>query len=233
MHERPVFLSPDALRLRSSARLLTPEEIRTNYVQKEIDWMLTIVADRQAPKPESLHRPLGGLAHTQIATNGDPLAIIIVDRGAKGNNMSKLGENLAIIINPIVTPLGDPNDAAIMENGREACFSVDERVTGYVNRAKRVRVEGFDRNGKKIEPFEAEGFQARLFQHEADHLRGILYIDHIKDPSHLMLRDVDNALYEYLRTHTTDPFKTASNPYPHRATQSQLYNTILGNRYDH
>lgn len=60
----------------------------------------------------------------------------------------------------------------------EGCLSVPEAY-GVINRAERVTLEGFDRNGKKIK-IKAWGLLAQVFQHEVDHLNGKLFIDKAK-----------------------------------------------------
>ncbi|MBF0120549.1 MAG: peptide deformylase [Desulfobacterales bacterium] len=77
-----------------------------------------------------------------------------------------------VIINPqIISSYGE----IIHEN--EGCLSVPD-LRADVKRAKQVFVEGFDRDGKPIN-IEAEGLLSFIFQHEMDHLNGILFIDKI------------------------------------------------------
>jgi peptide deformylase len=59
----------------------------------------------------------------------------------------------------------------------EACLSIPG-FSAKVTRKKKVGVKGYDRQGKPIE-IEAEDIEAICFQHEIDHLNGILFIDHI------------------------------------------------------
>lgn len=59
--------------------------------------------------------------------------------------------------------------------GREGCLSVPGMV-GWLNRAQKISVKGLDRNGEKLE-IEAVDILARVFQHEIDHLEGILFPD--------------------------------------------------------
>jgi peptide deformylase len=79
-----------------------------------------------------------------------------------------------VLINPELTPLSDE-----MEEGWEGCLSVPG-MRGWVPRWKRLRYKGFDENGKAFKR-EVEGFHARVVQHEADHLDGILYPMRIRD----------------------------------------------------
>ena len=59
--------------------------------------------------------------------------------------------------------------------GREGCLSVPGMV-GWLNRAQKITVKGLDRNGENLE-IEAVDMLARVFQHEIDHLDGILFPD--------------------------------------------------------
>jgi len=61
----------------------------------------------------------------------------------------------------------------------EGCLSVKD-VYGKVKRHTKVRVKALDTEGNEIR-FKAEGFLARVIQHEIDHTKGIVFIDHIKD----------------------------------------------------
>lgn len=61
----------------------------------------------------------------------------------------------------------------------EGCLSVN-KVYGSVPRASKIRVRALDINGNQVR-FKAEGFLARVIQHEVDHTNGILFVDHIKD----------------------------------------------------
>jgi peptide deformylase len=79
-----------------------------------------------------------------------------------------------VLINPQITPLGDAE-----EDGWEGCLSVPG-LRGMVPRFSRIRYEGFDALGRRIER-EASGFHARLVQHECDHLIGKLFPMRVRD----------------------------------------------------
>jgi len=81
---------------------------------------------------------------------------------------------LTILLNPRITPLSDE-----VEEGWEGCLSVPG-LRGVVPRATRIRYEGFDLEGAAIVR-EAEGFHARVVQHECDHLQGLLYPMRVRD----------------------------------------------------
>jgi peptide deformylase len=79
-----------------------------------------------------------------------------------------------VLINPTITPLGSDE-----EMGWEGCLSVPG-LRGVVPRASRIRYTGFDPQGQPIDR-EAEGFHARVVQHECDHLIGRLYPTRMRD----------------------------------------------------
>jgi peptide deformylase len=85
---------------------------------------------------------------------------------------------MTVLINPVITPL----DEAV-EEGWEGCLSVPG-LRGIVPRYTRIRYTGVDVHGQAIER-EAEGFHARVVQHECDHLIGRLYPTRMTDLSKL------------------------------------------------
>ncbi|HEY8049215.1 MAG TPA: peptide deformylase [Ramlibacter sp.] len=79
-----------------------------------------------------------------------------------------------VLLNPRVTPLSDEE-----EEGWEGCLSVPG-LRGVVPRWKSIRYTGFDLQGHEIERT-ADGFHARVVQHECDHLIGRLYPTRMRD----------------------------------------------------
>lgn len=79
-----------------------------------------------------------------------------------------------ILINPLITPL-----SPALEEDWEGCLSVPG-LRGVVERFHKIRYEGFTPKGEPIVRV-AEGFHARVVQHERDHLIGRLYPSRIKD----------------------------------------------------
>jgi len=88
-----------------------------------------------------------------------------------------------ILINPRITPLGSEE-----ESDWEGCLSLPG-LRGAVPRYSRIRYQGFDPAGQPIDRL-AEGFHARVVQHECDHLIGRLYPSRIRDFSHFGFTDV-------------------------------------------
>ena len=79
-----------------------------------------------------------------------------------------------VLVNPVITPQGEA-----MEEGWEGCLSVPG-LRGVVPRHARIRYAGLDAQGRQIER-DAEGFHARVVQHECDHLQGVLYPMRVRD----------------------------------------------------
>jgi peptide deformylase len=88
-----------------------------------------------------------------------------------------------VLVNPLVVPLGDET-----EDGWEGCLSVPG-LRGVVPRWRRIRYTGFDAHGRPIDR-EAEGFHARVVQHECDHLVGRLYPTRMTDLTKLGFTEV-------------------------------------------
>lgn len=81
---------------------------------------------------------------------------------------------MTVLLNPVITPLGGEQ-----VDGWEGCLSVPG-LRGVVPRYTRIRYTGFDVKGQPIER-EADGFHARVVQHECDHLIGRLYPTRMTD----------------------------------------------------
>ena len=81
---------------------------------------------------------------------------------------------MTVLVNPDVTVV----DEETIDDW-EGCLSIPD-LRGPVPRWRKLRVDALDRNGKKIR-FTAEGFFARVIQHEFDHLMGKVYLDRMRD----------------------------------------------------
>jgi peptide deformylase len=121
-----------------------------------------------------------GLAAPQIGV-GLRVVIFGVERNARYPDVDPVP--YTELVNPVVTPLSDE-----IEEGWEGCLSVPG-LRGVVPRFRRVHYRGLDASGVVIER-EAEGFHARVVQHECDHLDGILYPMRVRDFSRFGFTDV-------------------------------------------
>ena len=124
---------------------------------------------------ETMHAANGaGLAAPQI---GVDLQLVIFGFGSQNQRYPDAPPvPETVLINPTIEPLD-----ALEEDGWEGCLSVPG-LRGVVPRWARIRYTGFDAAGERIER-EAEGFHARVVQHECDHLIGRLYPTRMRDLS--------------------------------------------------
>lgn len=110
---------------------------------------------------------------------GVALAAVQIDRLIKvvivrNNFEDKEDKSFSVFINPEITKYEGE-----VEEDFEGCLSVRD-IYGKVPRYTKVRVKAMDENGNEIK-IKAEGFLARVFQHEIDHINGVVFVDLIKD----------------------------------------------------
>jgi peptide deformylase len=148
--------------LRERAREVTPDELRSPEVQRLIDDMI-----------ETMRAAGGaGLAANQV---GSLLRIAVAEVDGNPRYPYKPPIPLTVMVNPVIEPL-DGEIAAI----NEGCLSVPD-LRGEVDRHVRVRVRRLDRDGAEHDE-ERRGLTAGTFQHELDHLDGVLFLDRVRDP---------------------------------------------------
>ena len=121
---------------------------------------------------DSIRKLLDNMAETMYHSKGVGLAapqvgfskrVIVVD----------VGDGLYKMVNPeIIASSG-------LQDGPEGCLSVPNTI-GNVKRSEKVTVRALNENGEEI-IIEANGFKARAFQHEIDHLNGIIFVDKATD----------------------------------------------------
>lgn len=166
--------------LREVARPVTPEELAGPEVQRLIDDMI-----------ETMRAANGaGLAAPQV---GVPLRIAVIEvREGNPRYPYKPPIPLTVIVNPELTPLDDATFAT-----NEGCLSMPN-VRGDLERFENVGVRYLDRDGALHEE-ERRGLTAGTFQHEVDHLDGILFVDRMAD-----LRSL--STWEEFERHGKDEF---------------------------
>ncbi len=140
-----------------------------------------------------LHRLVADMEATMTAANGAGLAapqigvdlqLVIFGTGAPNPRYPDAPVvPRTVLLNPLITPLDDAE-----EEGWEGCLSVPG-LRGVVPRWRRIRYQGFDVAGRLIDR-EAEGFHARVVQHECDHLQGVLYPMRVRDFTRFGFTDV-------------------------------------------
>ena len=130
---------------------------------------------------ETMHAANGaGLAAPQIGVN---LQLVIFGFAKNERYPDAPPVPETVLINPVLKPLSED-----MEEGFEGCLSVPG-LRGSVPRYTKLHYEGFDQYGNVIKR-DAEGFHARVVQHEVDHLLGILYPMRIRDFSRFGFTEV-------------------------------------------
>ncbi|GIW45053.1 MAG: peptide deformylase [Candidatus Binatia bacterium] len=161
--------------LRQVAAPVSPQELARPEVQKLIDDMIETMAEYDG----------AGLAAPQVHVSKQ-IAVYAVEANPRYPDAPHIP--LTILANPRITALGEDQ-----EEDWEGCLSVPD-LRGKVPRYRRVRVEALDRHGKRLE-FVAEGFHARVVQHETDHLLGKVYLERMRSFESL------SFLREFLRYH--------------------------------
>ena len=166
--------------LRAKARPLDKPEIRSASIQKLIDDMLDTMREYHGV----------GLAAPQVH-EGLRLFVATLDAGEAEDDGEHAPPEPIAIINPEITVV----DAAIVEDW-EGCLSIPD-IRGRVPRAREITVRALDRQGARVE-LRAQGFPARVIQHETDHLDGVLFFDRMTSFESLTFLD------EYARFHKHD-----------------------------
>ena len=137
---------------------------------ENIDETLITLADNMI---ETMYAAPGlGLAANQVGVSSD---FFVIDVGVE-----KETRDPVIIINPVITASEEE------VTGEEGCLSIPE-VFAEVKRSQHVEVKGYDLKGNELR-YEAEGFLARAFQHEIDHLNGVLFWDNLSKVKRDMLQ---------------------------------------------
>jgi peptide deformylase len=149
--------------LRERAREVSAEELGSAEVQQLID---DLIETKRAANG-------AGLAANQI---GETLRVAVVEvEPGNPRYPYKPAVPLTVIVNPELEPLGDEQVEIV-----EGCLSVPD-LRGAVPRGEAGRVRYLDRDGRPHEEVR-RGLTAGTFQHEIDHLDGVLFLDRVEDP---------------------------------------------------
>lgn len=152
--------------------------------QENIDQILEYLTNSQIEELAEKYdlRPGTGMAAVQTGVLKRYIVIVVeVDEGKFENY---------VVINPKITSTSV--EKVYIEAG-EGCLSVNRETEGIVPRYARINVEGYDREGNKIK-IRAREDLAIIFQHEIDHLDGILFTDHIDPKNPFKDQDLYRAL---------------------------------------
>jgi peptide deformylase len=160
--------------LRQRGRPIDRAELRTPPLQKLIDDLIETMREYNGV----------GLAAPQVHAGLNVfVALLDEDPDAK--------TGATVIVNPEIVP-----NTATREDGWEGCLSIPD-IRGLVPRFTDVTVRALDREGGSVE-LRLKDFPARVAQHEADHLDGVLFLDRMRSMESLTFLD------EYSRFHAKD-----------------------------
>lgn len=165
MSVRPIAQLGDPV-LRQRAPEVLPEELASPEVQQLID---DLIETRRAAGG-------AGLAATQVSEL-KRIAVVEVDESARRRYPYKPPFPRTVIVNPVIEPL---REETLLIN--EGCLSVPG-LRGDLPRRTRIRVHYVDRRGEPADVV-VDGLTAGTFQHEVDHLDGMLFLD-LADPRSL------------------------------------------------
>lgn len=141
---------------------------KVGYINEDVLSLITRMQDITLDWEASREHEVGvALAAIQINI---AMRVIVI----RSDFDNKEDNSFRAFINPVITKY----EGEMIEDF-EGCLSVKE-LYGKVPRYNKVRIKALDATGKEIR-ITAEGFLARVFQHEIDHTNGKLFIDHIKD----------------------------------------------------
>ena len=151
--------------LRQVAREVGPEELASPKMQAFIDDLVETMRDAAG----------AGLAANQVY---EPVQVCAIEVKDNPRYPYKPNIPLRILVNPRLTPLGEETF-----DNYEGCLSVPN-LRGLVPRYVRIRLEALDRHGEPIDE-EVKGLTAGTYQHEVDHLHGLLFLDRVRDTKSL------------------------------------------------
>jgi peptide deformylase len=117
-----------------------------------------------------------GVALAAVQVDALPRIVVV-----RNDFDDKKDRTFQVFINPEVTKL----EGKVVED-YEGCLSIKD-IYGKVPRYEKVRIKATAEDGRPVR-LTAEGFLARVFQHEIDHTNGIVFIDHIKNNSRAFFR---------------------------------------------
>ena len=163
--------------------IVVPDEFKYLYVQNDDRPVVKIPAPVLRQKASEVTKVarkhtllIENLIRVMKKANGVGIAAPQLGVGTRIFVMAPEGMRPTAFINPVIV------ESEGSQIGEEGCLSIPG-LYGNVERAQYVKVEAYDRKGRAYS-YELEGIQARVAQHEIDHLDGVLFIDKV-DPATL------------------------------------------------
>lgn len=167
--ELPLFIVEEA----EHKKLLTKEAASVSFPLSSEN--KDLIETMKYMVKEGLHGGCAGLAAPQVGVSKRIIVYHVMKEWQAWRADLESVVPITVLINPSYTPR-EENERAL---DWEGCFSVRD-LRGKVYRYKTIQYEGFDETGSPVKGV-ARGFEARLLQHEIDHLNGILVAD-LYDP---------------------------------------------------
>ncbi len=155
--------------LRTPAEPVDPQRLSDSEIQTLIDDMFETMLQEGGV----------GLAAPQLGIGLQLIVYAAVDPDLPAEDQEP---ELKVLVNPAVEPV-----AGELVYDWEGCLSIPD-LRGLVPRHPQVRVHALDRHGETITE-RAEGYEARIIQHEYDHLNGVVFLDRMRDLRSLAFSD--------------------------------------------
>ncbi len=189
--ERDIILAADSTQMFKVIQTTEPKEFKIlKAVSTDVnpkDKLLPTIAKRMYLAMRNPENPGIGIAAPQVGINRN---LFWVQR------FDKPGEPFEFYINPKIVWRSE-----LLRKGMEGCLSIPED-RGDVYRNYTIRITYFDLKGNFKEEM-VEGFTAVVFQHEADHLKGILFTDRIYEQATWEVQSINNDVNLFLKKKLT------------------------------
>lgn len=184
--EKKLIQSGDAKTMMKVIQVTDEKELKIlKAVSTDVDpkdELLPILAQRMFLSMRDPANPGIGIAAPQVGINKN---LVWVQR------FDKEGEPFELYLNPKITWR-----SALLRKGMEGCLSIPD-IDGQVLRNYTIRLTYLDKDGKFNEEM-IEGFTAVVFQHEIDHLNGILFTDRVKQQEKVEVSNVSGEMNLFL-----------------------------------
>jgi len=184
--ERKLIQSGDATTMMKVIQITDEKELKIlKSVSTDVDpkdELLPVLAERMFLSMRDPANPGIGIAAPQVGINKN---LVWVQR------FDKEGEPFELYLNPRIVWR-----SALLRKGMEGCLSIPD-IDGEVLRNYTIKLTYLDKQGKFHEEM-IEGFTAVVFQHETDHLNGILFTDRMKEQEKLEVSKVSGEMNLYL-----------------------------------
>lgn len=158
--------------LRTPAAALAPEAIESPEIQALVDDLFETMEQAQGV----------GLAAPQVGEELQLFVYLAVDPDRQDGPDDAVAAARRVVINPMVEPISTE-----LIDDWEGCLSIPD-LRGLVPRFPAIRMHALDRAGERIERT-VEGYEARIVQHEFDHLNAMVFLDRMRDLRSLAFAD--------------------------------------------